>query len=129
MKPINPETLATPRGYNNGMLAVAGKILFVAGQVGWDRDQKMAKGLTAQFERALINILEVVKAAGGIPESIGRMTIFITDKKEYISQRKAIGLVYREHMRNHYPAMSLVIVKDLLEEGALVEIEATAVIS
>lgn len=129
MKPINPETLAEPRGYNNGMLAVTGKIVFVAGQIGWDCDRKLAAGFTAQFEHALLNVLEVVRSAGGNPESIGRLTIFITNKKEYISQRKAVGVVYRKHMRNHYPAMSLVVVKDLLEDGAQVEMEATAVLS
>ena len=129
MKPLNPDTLSVPRGYNNGMLAEPGRILFVAGQVGWDREEKMAEGLVAQFDQALLNILEVVRAAGGTAESIGRFTLFIKDKREYAELRKEIGAVYRKHMGRHYPAMSLVVVQDLLEDGARVEIEATAVIS
>ena len=128
MKPLNPENLSAPRGYNNGMLAEPGRILFVAGQVGWDREERMAEGLVAQFDQALFNILEVVRAAGGTAESIGRFTIFIKDKREYAELRKQIGAVYRKHMGRHYPAMSLVVVQELLEDGARVEIEATAVI-
>lgn len=128
MKPLNPDTLSAPRGYNNGMLAEPGRVLFVAGQVGWDRDEKMAAGLVAQFDQALFNVLEVVHAAGGTAESIGRFTIFIKDKREYSGLRKEIGAVYRKHMGRHFPAMSLVVVQDLLEEDARVEIEATAVI-
>lgn len=128
MKPVNPETLSAPRGYNNGMLAASGRLLFVAGQVGWDRDEKMAEGLAAQFDQALFNIMEVVRSAGGAAESIGRLTIFVKDKEEYVRLRKEIGAVYRNHMGRHYPAMSLLVVKDLLEPHALVEIEATAVV-
>ena len=129
MKPVNPATLSDPRGYNNGMSAGVGRLLFVAGQVGWNREEVMAEGLAAQFDQALFNILEVVRAAGGSPESIGRFTIFIKDKRQYMDLRKEIGAAYRKHMGRHYPAMSLVVVKDLLEDRALVEIEATAVIS
>lgn len=128
MEKINPETLATPRGYNNGILMPGGKILFVAGQVGWDRQERMAQGLVAQFEQALRNILDVVESAGGNRECIGRFTIFIKDKNEYIEKRKEIGAVYREQMGKHFPAMSLLVIKDLLEPNALVEIEATAVL-
>lgn len=128
MKPLNPDTLSAPRGYNNGMLAANGRLLFVAGQVGWNREEVMAEGLAAQFDQALFNVLEVVRAAGGGAESIGRFTIFIKDKRQYVDLRKEIGAVYRNRMGRHYPAMSLVVVKDLLEDRALVEIEATAVI-
>jgi len=124
---INPETLATPKGYNHGVLS-SGRILFVAGQIGWDRNEKLVDGFAAQFDLALANVLEVVRAAGGNAESIGRFTIFVKDKSEYLKLRKEIGKMYRQRMGNHYPAMSLVVVKDLLEDGALVEIEATAVI-
>lgn len=124
---INPESLATPKGYNHGVLS-NGRILFVAGQIGWDRNQKLVNGFAAQFDLALANVLEVVRAAGGNPEDIARFTIFVTDKSEYLKLRKEIGTSYRQRMGHHYPAMTLVVVKDLLEEGALVEIEATAVI-
>jgi enamine deaminase RidA (YjgF/YER057c/UK114 family) len=128
MQFINPETLAIPKGYNHGVLS-NGRILFVAGQIGWGRDEKLVDGFAAQFDLALANVLEVVRAAGGDPESISRFTIFIKDKSEYLRVRKEIGKMYRQRMGNHYPAMSLLVVKDLLEDGALVEIEATAVIA
>ena len=85
-------------------------------------------GFAAQFDLALANVLEVVRAAGGNVEDISRFTIFIKDKSEYLELRKEIGKLYRQRMGHHYPAMSLVVVKDLLEDDALVEIEATAVI-
>lgn len=125
---INPETLAPPKGYNHGVLTNGGRILFVAGQIGWDRNAKLVDGFAAQFDLALANVLEVVRAAGGNAQDIGRFTIFVKDKSEYLKLRKEIGTLYRQRMGNHYPAMSLVVVKDLLEDGALIEIEATAVI-
>jgi enamine deaminase RidA (YjgF/YER057c/UK114 family) len=125
---INPETLAPPKGYNHGVLTNGGRILFVAGQIGWDRNAKLADGFAAQFDLALANVLEVVRAAGGNAQDIGRFTIFVKDRSEYLKLRKEIGTLYRQRMGNHYPAMSLVVVKDLLEDGALIEIEATAVI-
>jgi enamine deaminase RidA (YjgF/YER057c/UK114 family) len=124
---INPETLATPKGYNHGVLS-SGRILFVAGQIGWDRNERVVDGFVAQFDLALANVLEVVRAAGGNAENISRFTIFVKDKSEYLKLRKEIGKMYRQRMGNHYPAMSLLVVKDLLEDGALIEIEATAVI-
>lgn len=124
---VNPDTLAPPRGYSNGMI-LGGRVLFVAGQVGWDVHMRMAEGLTAQFAKALDNLLDVVRAAGGRPEHVGRMTIFVVDKQEYLREAKAIGHAYRERMGKHFPAMSLVQVAALLEDGARVEIEATAVL-
>src|SRR5215471_9365408 len=123
MRIINPPTLSSPRGYNHGMLFSTGKYLFVAGQIGWDKNQQLVTGLTAQFDQALANILEVVQAAGGSKDSIGRFSIYIKDKKDYLVRQAEIGEVYRRKMGTHYPAMSLLIVNDLLEEGALVEIE------
>jgi enamine deaminase RidA (YjgF/YER057c/UK114 family) len=128
MLPVNPDSLAAPRGYNNGMLSKPGRILFIAGQVGWNRDGEFVDGLVGQFEQAVRNILDVVNAAGGTASDIGRFTIYIKDKSEYLAYRKQIGEVYRKWIGRHYPAMSLLIVNDLLEDGALVEIEATAVI-
>jgi enamine deaminase RidA (YjgF/YER057c/UK114 family) len=125
---INPETLAPPKGYNHGILINGARMLFIAGQIGWDRNEKLVEGFAAQFDLALANVLEVVRAAGGSAEHVSRFTIFVKDKSEYLKVRKEIGMLYRKQMGHHYPAMSLVIVKDLLEDGALVEIEATAVI-
>lgn len=127
---IDPGELAPPRGYSNGRLAPAGsRILFVAGQVGWDRDARMvADDLPGQFRQALVNVLAVVAAAGGAPQHIGRLTIYVVDKEEYRDTTKEIGRHYRELMGDHYPAMALLEVAGLLEPGARVEIEATAAI-
>lgn len=126
---VNPDTLAAPRGYSNGIVLGPGRTLFVAGQVGWTREaQVISPELPAQFEQALRNILDVVAAAGGKPEHIGRFTIYVTDKRLYEASTKAIGAAYRKLMGRHYPAMALIVVAGLLEDGALVEIEATAVI-
>ena len=127
-KVVNPDTLAPPRGYSNGLLYPGGQILFVAGQIGWDKEMKLVDGVAEQWALAMDNVLDVVRAAGGGPEHIGRFTIFVTDKRAYLAAAKAIGAAYRERMGKHYPAMSLVQVADLLEDGAMVEIEATAVI-
>ena len=125
MKAIGPA-----KGYSNGMLAEAGgRVLFVAGQIGWDKDGKIVSpGFAEQFRQALANVLGIVKKAGGRPEHIGRFTIFVSDKAEYLASAKEVGAAYRELMGRHYPAMSLVEVKALLEPGAKVEIEATAVL-
>lgn len=126
---INPESLAEPKGYNNGMLCESGKLLFVAGQIGWDRECRIVSDDFAdQFSQALSNVVAVVQAAGGEPTNIARLLIFVVDKKEYISRIKDVGTAYRQIMGKHYPAMSLVEVSALLEDMAKVEIEATAVI-
>jgi enamine deaminase RidA (YjgF/YER057c/UK114 family) len=132
MRIVNPPTLAPPRGYNNGVALPAppgASVLFVAGQVGWDAEGRLtADGLTGQFERAIANVVAVVTSAGGAVESIGKLTIFVTDRVEYLAERRAIGAAYRRHMGRHFPAMTLVEVKALLEPGAKVEIEAIAVV-
>lgn len=127
---INPESLGAPKGYNNGMLAPAGgRLLFVAGQVGWDAQSRfVGPGFLEQFERALGNALAVVKEAGGGPENVGRMTLYVVEKSEYASQLREVGRIYRQHMGRNYPAMALVEVKSLLEPMARVEIEVTAVV-
>lgn len=127
---INPESLGAPRGYSNGVLAAAGgALLFVAGQIGWDEQQRIVSDdFVEQFDRALGNVLAVVEAAGGTPEHIVRLTIYVTDKREYMMAQREIGRRYRARMNSHFPAMTLVEVKSLLEETASVEIEATAVI-
>lgn len=127
---INPNELGSPRGWNNGMLASAGgRILFVAGQVGSDRTgQVEPSGFVEQFSRALENVLTVVRDAGGGPEDIGRLTIYVTDRAEYLACRKPLGERYRALMGSHYPAIALLEVAGLVEESAVVEIEATAVL-
>jgi len=125
---VNPDTLAPPRGYSNGIVLGGTRTLFVAGQIGWDREMNVVDGLSAQFALALDNVLDVVREAGGGPEHIGRMTIYVVDKAEYMAEAKAIGREYRARMQDHYPAMSLVQVAALLEPGARVEVEATAVL-
>ena len=126
---INPASLAEPRGYNNGVLVDGGSLLFVAGQVGWDRECRMVSDdFTGQFAQALENVLAVVREAGGSPESITRLLIFVTDKQEYAAAVKSIGAAYRQLMGKHYPAMTLVEVSALLEQSAKIEIEAIAVI-
>ncbi len=130
LKPINPETLGAPRGYSNGVLADAGgRLLFVAGQVGWNKEQTIvSENFFEQFDRALENVIAVVTEAGGSPSQIARLVIYVTDKKEYKLSLKEIGETYRARMGKHYPAMVLVEVQDLLEDKAKVEIEAVAIL-
>ncbi|HQR39111.1 MAG TPA: RidA family protein [Blastocatellia bacterium] len=126
---INPEVLGSPRGYSNGVLLGPGSTLFVAGQVGWNEHQRIVDGgFAAQFVQALRNVVTIVLAAGGTPEDIGQLTIYVCDRHEYVSAIKEVGAGYRSVMERHYPAMALVEVSGLLEPGARVEIEATAVI-
>jgi enamine deaminase RidA (YjgF/YER057c/UK114 family) len=127
---VNPDALAEPRGWTHGMLAPAGgRVLFVAGHVAMDAAGRVVGGdMAAQWERALENVLAVVAVAGGGPADIGRMTVYVTDLEAYRAARKPLGQVWRRLMGRHYPAMSVVEVKGLVDEGAVVEIEATAVI-
>ena len=129
MTVINPEAVAEPSGYNNGVLFESGKLLFVAGQIGWDRERRIVSDdFPEQFAQALENVLAVVRAAGGSQASIARLLILVTDKKEYSARLKDIGSAYRQLMGKHFPAMTLVEVSSLLENLAKVEIEAIAVI-
>jgi enamine deaminase RidA (YjgF/YER057c/UK114 family) len=128
LTPVNPESLAPPRGYSHGMKGT-GDLLFVAGQVGWNREGRMVSDdLVEQFGQALDNVLDVVWAAGGTPASVARMILYVIDKDEYIRRRRPIGEAWRRRMGKHFPAMALVEVKSLLEDGAKVEIEATALL-
>lgn len=128
MKIINPPELPEPKGYSNGLIA-QGRVLFVAGQIGWGGEGTLVSDrFTDQFDQALFNVLAVVRAAGGTPESVGRLTIYVLDKTEYQAAQREVGERYRARMGRHYPAMTLVEVQSLLEPGALVEIEATAVL-
>ncbi|MEW6211848.1 MAG: RidA family protein [Acidobacteriota bacterium] len=128
MEIVNPPELGQPKGYNNGIIA-DGRLLFVAGQVGWNSEQKITSDrFTDQFAQALANILTVVRKAGGDASNIARLLIFVTDKSEYLAEVKEVGAAYRHVMGRHFPAMTLVEVKSLLEERAKVEIEAIAVL-
>jgi enamine deaminase RidA (YjgF/YER057c/UK114 family) len=126
---INPESLGAPRGYANGVLTSGGRLLFIAGQVAWDQDQRIVSAdLVEQFDRALANLLTVMTEAGGEAQQIARLIIYVTDKSEYVARMKDIGERYRARMGKHFPAMVLVEVKSLLEDGAKIEIEGTAVL-
>jgi enamine deaminase RidA (YjgF/YER057c/UK114 family) len=127
--PINPREMVKPRGYSHGMLSPPGRMLAIAGQIGCDSDGNVTlKDFAAQFGRALSFVLSVLHEAGGVPTDLIALRIFVTDKKQYLAATKEIGLAYRELMGEHYPAMSLVQVADLLAPGALVEIEGLAVL-
>jgi enamine deaminase RidA (YjgF/YER057c/UK114 family) len=112
------------------MLAPAGgRLLFVAGQIAWDGERRLvASDFPGQFDRALENAVAVVRAAGGGPEHVARLTLYVTDRRQYLADLAAVGDAYRRVMGRHYPAMALLEVQALLEPGALVEIEATAVL-
>jgi enamine deaminase RidA (YjgF/YER057c/UK114 family) len=107
----------------------AGELLFVAGQTGANREGRLVAGdVVGQFAQALDNVLDVVWKAGGRPESVARMVVYVTDKREYRRQAKELGAAWRKRMGKHYPAMVLVEVKSLLDDDALVEVEAIAVL-
>jgi enamine deaminase RidA (YjgF/YER057c/UK114 family) len=127
---INPESFGAPRGYSNGVLTKpAGRLLFIAGQIGWDEKQQIVSdSLVEQFDRALANVITVVTEAGGNPDQIARLIIYVTDKNEYKKRGKEIGERYRARMGKHFPAMVLVEVKSLLEDRAQIEIEGIAVL-
>lgn len=126
---LDPAELPRPTGYTHGILAQGGRLLFVAGQIGCGRDGIVVPGgLVAQFDKAVENVLIVVGAAGGAAESITRMTIYTADMAAYRASLAKLGAVWRPRMGRHYPVMAVVEVKSLFDPGALVEIEATAVI-
>jgi enamine deaminase RidA (YjgF/YER057c/UK114 family) len=127
---INPESLGAPRGYSNGVLTEAGgRLLFIAGQIAWNQQQQIVSAdLVEQFDRALANVIAVVKEAGGKPEQIARLIIYVTDKNDYKKQMKEIGERYRARMGKHFPAMVLVEVAGLLEDDARIEIEGVAML-
>ena len=128
-RPVNPAALARPIGYSHGMAAGAGTHLFVAGQVGWDASARIvAGGFVPQFEQALANVMAVVAEAGGEARHITRLRIYVTDLEAYRRALAEVGAAYRRRMGRHFPAMALVQVAGLLEEGAQVEIEADAVL-
>jgi enamine deaminase RidA (YjgF/YER057c/UK114 family) len=125
---LQPKNWLPPKGYSNGV-AAEGRQVFVAGQIGWsERGELVSDDFVAQVERALANIVQVLAEARGEPRHLTRLTWFVTEKSAYVARQKEIGEAYRRVIGRHFPAMSLIVVAGLLEPGAKVEIEATAVI-
>ena len=129
MNILQPPTWARPRGYSNG-IATAGRLVFVAGQVGWNAGGAFEhRDFVGQARQALANVVAVLAEAGARPEHIARMTWYVTDKNEYLRRARELGAVYREIIGRHYPAMTAVEVSGLVEDMAQVEIEVTAVVA
>ena len=128
MEILQPPSWARPKGFSNG-IAATGKLVFVAGQVGWTGEGKWeARDFAGQFRQALKNIIEILKQGNAKPEHIVRLTWYVLDKAEYLGAIKEVGLAYRELMGRHYPVMAVVQVSGLVEDEARLEIEATAVV-
>jgi enamine deaminase RidA (YjgF/YER057c/UK114 family) len=128
-KLIHPTHFPRPRGYTHGVLCPPGRILYIAGQVAFDKDARIVSAdFATQFLAALDNVIDVVRAAGGGSQHIVKLLAFVTDLDKYRDAQKAIGDGWRARMANYWPAMSLVKVSGLIEPGALVEIEGTAVL-
>ncbi len=129
MEWIQPEGWPRPKGYSNGVLVQGCRMVVLAGQVGWDeKEQIVPGGFVPQFERALRNVVAVVRAAGGGPEHVVHLRLYITDRQAYGSQLEKVGEVYRKVMGRHFPCMTAVVVAGLVEDGAMVEIEGLAVL-
>jgi enamine deaminase RidA (YjgF/YER057c/UK114 family) len=129
MQTLLPEGWAPPIGYANGIAVDAGRIVFIAGQVGWDAQQRFQSvEIAPQFDQALQNVLAVLAEAGGEPRHVCRMTAYCCDKPAYLAARRVLGAVWRKHMGTHYPAMSMIFVSDLLDSPGKIELEATAVL-
>ncbi|MFT4699649.1 MAG: enamine deaminase RidA (YjgF/YER057c/UK114 family) [Yoonia sp.] len=125
-KTIHPQGWAPALGYANGMLTQDGT-LHIGGQIGWDKDKVfVSKEFVPQMRQALQNIADIVVAAGGKPSDVARLTWFVTDKAAYVANQRAVGEAYRAVFGKHFPAMSMLVVATLIEDDALVEIEATA---
>jgi enamine deaminase RidA (YjgF/YER057c/UK114 family) len=129
MSVLLPQGWASPIGYANGIVVPAGRLVFIAGQVGWDEQQRFhSEELRPQFEQALKNVLAVLVLAGGAPNHICRMTAYCIDRPAYLAERAQLGAIWKRLMGSHYPAMSMIFVADLLDHPAKIELEATAVI-
>ncbi|MGE5303816.1 MAG: RidA family protein [Alphaproteobacteria bacterium] len=128
---VNPASLAQPKGYTHGVKTEgASTLLFLGGQVAWDKDGLLVgeNDIVTQFDKALENLLAVVRESGGQAANIVKLNIYVTDKTAYLSAMREAGQAYRKHMGKHFPAMTLVEVKSLYENGAMVEIEGLAVL-
>lgn len=125
---VQPEGWKPAKGYANGMVA-EGRVLFVGGQIGWTGDQVFeTDDFIGQMVQALTNVRTVVESAGGCVAQITRLTWYVTDKAEYVARQREVGTAYRSVMGYHFPAMTMVVVAGLVEDRALIEIEATAVL-
>ena len=125
-KIIQPDGWAPPKGYANGLLSADGT-LHIGGQIGWNKNQVFeVKDFIGQMEQALRNIVEIVESAGGQATDVVRLTWYVTDKQEYLAHQCEVGEAYRRIFGKHFPAMSMLIIKELVEDEALLEIEATA---
>ena len=127
MRILQPQGWERPRGYSNGIEA-EGRLVFVAGQIGWDNGQFKAKDFAGQFRQVLVNTIAVLKEAGAGPEHVVRMTWFVTSREEYTASLGEVGAAWRELMGRNYPTMAVIIVSGLVELEAKVEIETTAVV-
>ena len=126
---LQPPGWALPIGYANGISVPAGRMVFVAGTVGWDADQKFqSEELVPQFEQALKNIIAILAEAGAKPAHICRLTAFCIDKPAYLAGRCELGRIWKSLIGNHFPAMSMIFVADLLDAPTKIELEATAII-
>jgi enamine deaminase RidA (YjgF/YER057c/UK114 family) len=126
---LHPPGWLPPIGYSNGISVPAGRIVFVAGTVGWDANQKFqSEELVPQFEQALKNIIAILAEAGAKPAHICRMTAFCIDKPAYLAGRRELGRIWKALIGNHFPAMSMIFVADLLDFPAKIELETTAVV-
>ncbi len=129
MEVLLPQGWAPPVGYANGIAVAPGRIVFIAGQVGWDAQQKFhSTEIAPQFDQALQNILAVLAEAGGRPEHNCRITAFCCDKPAYLVARPLLGSIWKRLMGRHYPCMSMIFVSDLLDSPGKIELEATAVV-
>ena len=129
MRTLLPDGWAPPIGYANGIEVEAGRIVFIAGQVGWDAQQRFhSEEIAPQFEQALANVLAVLAVACGSPQHICRITAYCCDKPAYLAARRELGAIWRRLMGAHYPAMSMIFVSDLLDTPGKIELEATAVL-
>ena len=129
MEVLSPPGWAPPIGYANGVAVAPGRIVFIAGQVGWDAQQKFhSEEIAPQFDQALQNVLAVLAEAGGRPEHICRITAFCCDKPAYLAARAQLGAIWKRLMGRHYPCMSMIFVSDLLDSPGKIELEATAVV-
>lgn len=126
--PLQPPGWAPPKGYANGV-ATRGTLVFVGGQIGWNAAQQFeSDDFIAQTRQTLLNVRAVLEAGGAGPEHLVRLTWYVVDRREYNARLKELGVVYREVMGKHFPAMACVQVAGLMEERARIEIEATAVV-
>lgn len=127
-RPVQPEGWASPRGYSNGMIG-RGRVLAIAGQIAWDEQCRIVSDdFLEQFRQTASNVVAIVRAAGGVPQDIISLTIYVVDKQPYIAAARDIGKVWRNLFDRHYPAMALVQVAALLEDRAQVEIQGLALL-